>query len=260
MLRRGILFTLCGAVFTIFFLVSAASLAADKPIWAKKGVTFSVGCSGPFKGCRAFRVPSPDGKNAVEITYQATPDYPDIEVASLRVTKLGRNIGDVGPVASVQDELTWSPDSKAFFINGNNNANGWDLVAVHLLDDPGLGPGDITREVEQDMVRSFPPCQAKDPRDDCAALAAKPDDYIGVVGLDWIGNSSRIVVMAEVPCSSSMGGIMCQVLGYEIDVPSGKILRRMEAKEFARRWQRSMAWKFHIPDPPEYESKTPPKS
>jgi hypothetical protein len=49
-----------------------------------------------------------------------------------------------------------------------------------------------------------------------------------------------------------MGGIMCQVLGYEVDAKSGKILRRMEAKEFAKSWQHSMAWKFRIPERPTF--------
>jgi hypothetical protein len=158
-------------------------------------------------------------------------------------------------VGSVEDEIVWSPDSKAFFINGNDNGYGDNHLAVHRLDDPHLAPGYITREVEQDMVRSFPPCQAKDHMDICSELAANPNSYIGVVGLDWIGSSSKIVVMAEVPCSSSMGGIMCQVLGYQLEVPSGKILRRMEPGEFTKRWQHRMAWKFRDPGPAELEDK-----
>lgn len=228
---------------------------ANKPTWAKKGTTFRVGCSRPFKECRPLRIPSPDGKSIVEISYNTTPDYPDIEVAVLRVTTLGKDVGEVEPVGSVESELTWSPDSKAFFINGNNNGNTDYHVAVHVLDDPHLGPGYIAREVEQDMVRSFPPCRAKDPIDSCAKLEASPEDYIGTAGIDWLGNSSEMVVMAEVTCSSSVGGIMCQVLGYEVEVPSGKILRRMEPKAFARRWQHSMAWRFRDPGPPEFKDK-----
>lgn len=102
-------------------------------------------------------------------------------------------------MGSVESELTWSPDSKAFFINGNDNGYGDNHLAVHLLDDPDLGPGYITGEVEQDMIRSFPPCQAKHAEDDCAELAAKPEDLIDALGLDWIGNSSKMVVMAEIP-------------------------------------------------------------
>ena len=50
------------------------------------------------------------------------------------------------------------------------------------------------------------------------------------MGIDWIHGSSGVVVMAEVPCSTYMGGVMCQVLGYELSMPSGKIVRRMEPR------------------------------
>jgi len=36
---------------------------------------------------------------------------------------------------------------------------------------------------------------------------------------------------------------------------TGKSLRRMQPKEFAREWQPSLAWKFHDPGPPEYKGK-----
>ena len=58
--------------------------------------------------------------------------------------------------------------------------------------------------------------------------------------------------MGEVPCSGGYRGIMCQVMGYELDVPTGKIVRRMNAREFGEYWRKSIAWRFHVPDPPEY--------
>jgi hypothetical protein len=61
--------------------------------------------------------------------------------------------------------------------------------------------------------------------------------------------------MAEMNESTRVGGIPGQVLGCEIEIPTGKILDRMGAGEFAERWQHSMAWKFDIPDPPEYSAK-----
>jgi hypothetical protein len=258
MWRTAVALVFFSAVLATLAVVSLAKPTPNKPIWAKKGVTFSVACNGrPFDGCRPLRIASPDGNSAVETSYDTTPDYPDIEVARLRVLTLGKYVGEVQPVGSVDSELTWSPDSKAFFINGNDNANGDDHLAVHLLSDPALGPGYITRDVVQDMARSFPPCEAKDPINICAELAADPAGYIGVAAVDWIRGSSEIVVMAEVPCSSSMGGIMCQTLGYEVEVPSGKIMRRMEAKEFATRWQHSMAWKFEDIGSPEFQTKVP---
>ncbi|HTS11450.1 MAG TPA: hypothetical protein VMH00_04975 [Candidatus Limnocylindrales bacterium] len=228
---------------------------ADRPIWSKKGVAFWAGCSGDLRPCQAKKIPSPDGRNYVNVSYSTNPEDPRIEDAKVTVVAAGKKLGEVDLAGFVEDEVVWSPDSKAFFMNGNNNGYGDYHVAVHRIDDPKLGPGNVTQAVGRDMVRSFPPCKAKDPPDGCAELARNPDDYIGMAGVDWVDGSSRIVVMAEVTCSSSMGGIMCQVNGYEIDVPSGKIERRMEAKEFGRRWQHSMAWKFNIPDPPDYSDK-----
>ena len=252
--------------FPIFLLVGlAVSVAAaaigangNVPTWSKKGTDFPGGCDNKedWDECKPLEIRSPDHKNVVDLRYAADPYDPGIEVAELTVFSNGKRLGEVVPPATVEDEVVWSPDSKAFFITGNNNANGWDESAVHLLSDPDLGPGNIFGDVQQDMARSFPPCRAKyyHPAN-CAEYAAHPDEYIGVIGLDWIGGSLGVVVMAEVPCSSYWGGIMCQVLGYEVEVPSGKILRRMEPREFKRRWQKSMAWNFEIPDPPEYEKK-----
>jgi hypothetical protein len=45
---------------------------------------------------------------------------------------------------------------------------------------------------------------------------------------------------------------MCQVMGYELDVPTGAIVRRMSAKDLAKKWQKGMAWKFQDPGPAEY--------
>jgi hypothetical protein len=198
----------------VLLVVCAASVspgepAANKPIWSKKGTTFPVGCNTPpFNACRFLRIPSPNAKSVVEISYdKPTADYPDIEIARIQVKTNGKFVGEVLPVGTVESELVWSPDSKGFFINGNDNGYGDDHFAVHLLDAPNLGPGYIGGEVE-DMVRSFPPCLAKGAVDNCAEIAADRD-YFGMVGLDWIGDSSRVVVMAQVICSSSMGGIMC---------------------------------------------------
>jgi hypothetical protein len=236
-----------------FILISAAASTVNRPIWSKKGVSFPAYCTNDeIRRCKPLRIPSPNGASAIEITYSTGPDDPDDASASLRVVTNGNLVGEVGPVATGDVEIVRSPDSKAFFIDGSFNANGWDTFAVHRLDDPDLGPGNISEDVGEDMVRSFPPCRAKDPFPGCAELAEEPDKYIGAVAIDWLGDSSHIIVMGEVPCSSSMGGIMCQVLGYELEVPSGEILRRMAPKEFAREWRHSIAWKFQDPGPPDF--------
>ncbi len=233
--------------------------AQNAPIWSKKGITFPINCLS--LKCPALRIVSPDGKNTIEVTYQKSTGYPagypiEIETASLRLSRLGEHATSVPTLDGDVDEIAWSPDSECFFINSEYNAYMAQIVAVHCVNEPSLGPGHITQAVEQDMARSFPPCRAVlISRDQCTQMAADPGSYLGVVGLDWIHGSSEMVVMAEVPCDTMWGGIMCQVLGYEIAVPSGKILRRMEPKEFAKEWQHSMAWKFRVPEPPKYKQK-----
>lgn len=251
MLRDRISLTLALALLTSPLVSPAASSAARKPIWSKKGITFFSSCDRPFKECTPLRIPSPDGKSSIVVTYEASPNFPDIRTASLAVLTNGAVIGHAQPVASVENEVIWSPDSKAFSISGNNNANGSDDFAVFFLDDPASGARNIKQEVEKDMLRSFPPCKADPPISDCTRVSEDPN-FAGVVAIDWIGDSSGIAVMAELSCSSSMGGIMCQVMGYELNARDGEILRRMEAKEFARSWQHSMAWKLNIPDAPKF--------
>ena len=70
----------------------------------------------------------------------------------------------------------------------------------------------------------------------------------------WTRGAKAVVVFAEVPCSSSYGGIMCQVMGYELDVATGRILSRMTPRELKRRFQSQMAWPMKIPDAPVYKS------
>ncbi len=77
------------------------------------------------------------------------------------------------------------------------------------------------------------------------------EDEYNMTGIDWV-NPSTILIMAQVPCSTSQGGIMCQVMGYELEVPTGRIVKRIDAKDLKRDWQKSMAWDFRIPDPPKY--------
>jgi hypothetical protein len=78
-------------------------------------------------------------------------------------------------------------------------------------------------------------------------------------GLKWSADSSAVYVFAEVPCSSSYGGIMCQVLGYELSVPTGRILKRLSAQKTKQEWGKFAAWKINVPDRPEYGPPTPGK-
>ncbi len=182
-----------------------------------------------------------------------------ISLAYLRVFAEGREIGEAIPrkFDPGDNDVLWSPDSSKFFVNRDGEqAIGVFWMDLYQLNDPKLTPIDITASALRDMVKTFPPCRARGLLYDCEQLTADPGSFINVSGVDWLPDSSAIVVMAEVMPSSRFGGIMGQVMGYVIEVPSGKILQRMNAQEFAKRWQHSLAFKFEDPGSPEYINET----
>ncbi len=246
---------------------------AVQPMWAKKATAFPAWCfSDKTEGCKALRILAPDGKSSVEVSYRkdfgSSADNWSLQ-AHLRVTIPGASAReadlpeDFPESGYISVELLWSPDSRAFFLNGSN-AGVWDVMYLYLADDP-TQPRNVTDEAQRDMLKNFPPCKAAFPSADdaggcketsrgqvpgCEADPKYSPDY-NMVGIDWV-NASTILVMAEVPCDSLFGGIMCQVMGYELEVPTGRILKRMDAKQLKLDWQNSMAWKFRMPDPPRY--------
>ena len=143
-------------------------------------------------------------------------------------------------------------DSRWFVVNGSENAYSGFAVALYELRDKRVELHDITRSAQLDMRASFPPCKAAGLTEGtCRRIGTQPD--YNMAALAWTKNSASLILFAEVPCSSSYGGIMCQVQGYEIEVPSGRILKRMTAKAAKRLCQSSAAWNIRIPEAPQYK-------
>lgn len=234
-------------------LTSFASLA-HASIWAKRGTSFPAKCfSDSLKACRSRRIPAPDKQKFVQVGYEKVvlSDGDFVMSATLDVvTNDGKRYG-IGARGLTDQEVVWSSDSNSLLINGSDGGEGPEYVSVYRVGEPDSRPLKVIA-AQRDMMQSFPPCKATgaDPNL-CASFAEHPEE-INVSAIDWNEDASAVVVMAEMPCSSAYGGIWCQVKGYEIEVSSGKVLRTMGAREFARRWQHSMAFKFHIPDPPRY--------
>ena len=225
-------------------LVLLPALArADKPNWAKKSVGFAGTCSGD---CRTQRIVAPDKRTTVEVLYQNGIVY-------LRVTapdQPAREIHDV--VASPHNDLLWAPDSKAFLINASEGMSSPSFVQVYLLDDMLLRPVDVTHQAERDLVKTYPPCKAidLDPMR-CRKIVVNPE--YNITAFDWVEDSSALVVKVQVPCTTEYGGILCQMMGYVVEVPSGDILKRMTPAEFKKEWQKSMEQRLQIPEPPQYQ-------
>ena len=257
---------------SVLFVGMQAALAVQ-PTWAKKATAFPEQCiPGKTQACQPVRIPAPDGKSSVEVRYRkefvSGADW--VLQAYLRVTTPGRGTHDAGLPEGFQNiDLLWSPDSHAFFVDGGNGGGYWgSWVYVYLADDP-TEPRDVTEEAQRDMLKEFPACKAAYPNGEdaggckktslpfdaetCMKTEANPkySPEYSMTGIDWV-TASAVLVMAEIPCSSSYGGIMCQVMGYELEVPTGRILKRIDAKQLKLRWQKSMAWNFRIPDLPRY--------
>lgn len=156
------------------------------------------------------------------------------------------------PLRFGANELLWAPNSKAFLVNGGESAIAGFFVDIYQLRGPGrVQMGTVTNAAQRDMVKTFPPCKAsnRDPKE-CAETARDP--AYNMSGLGWSDDSSAVCVFAEVPCSSRYGGIMCQVLGYELSVPDGHILKRLSARQAKQEWGTLAAWNINIPEAPEY--------
>ena len=265
---------------TLVLIVAFISVAltfpalAAEPTWAKKAVAFPQQCTDSgvyrYQDCKPIRILSPDGRSSIEVFYRPVA-IEDVRIlqAFLRLTTPTQGMREVAlPEGFQKIDLLWSPDSKAFFVNGGNGGGYWGFwVYVYLADDP-TNPRDVTEDAQRDMLKEFPPCKAAYPNAADAVGCKKisrPDEEkcmqdeadpkyspeYNMTGIDWV-NGSVILVMAEIPCSSSHGAIMCQVMGYELQVPTGQILKRIDARQLKLRWQKSMAWEFRIPDPPRY--------
>lgn len=142
--------------------------------------------------------------------------------------------------------MLWSTDSRSFFVNGNANAYSGDETVTYLLDGHTLRAIHPLQAIQADMLRRFPPCYHRT-TDIHRCGEHDGDRQDNMVGIAWTHGSHGLVVWAEVPCNSEHGDVQCQVRGYEIAMPSGKILRTMSASEFKTRYQFAMAWTMTVP-------------
>jgi hypothetical protein len=134
----------------------------------------------------------------------------------------------------------WAPDSSAFAVNGSESAYAGNEFVVYQIGGEPIASTRITATAQRDMVSTYPPCRATGLDGGACQRIAKSRDF-NMSAIAWTRGSKALVVFAEVPCSSGYGGIMCQVMGYELEMPTGRILTRMPARELKRRYQSQMA-------------------
>jgi len=243
-------------VLSVPFLVGSALAvsAPPKPVWAKTATAIDGWCR--RKDHAPQLVWSSDHHWVIEFACRGKRDN---LMPHLRIRADGGNWQELlfhkGGTADYEyqgsSELLWSPDSQSFFINGGENGYTNYLLFYHL-GATGWRAADIDAIARRDMVATFPPCRARNHNDeDCKRMELAPDH--NVAGLAWTHGGKALIVMAQVPSVSSYGSIMGQMQGYEISVPDGRIISRMNARQLTAKWRGSMNWVPEIPSPPEYD-------
>lgn len=221
----------------------------QQPTWSRAASVLDKSCSR-----NAAKFLSPDRHLMVEVRCTQRRGYDPIY--SLRLQLRKKLIAEFALPIGAQ-EIVWSPDSHAFFLNGGQSASAGFFVKLYTIDDDTeLREHDVTSLAQHDMVHAFPPCKAANLGDDCKQIESNPE--YNMSGLGFTPDSKAIFIFAEIPCSSSYGGIMCQIRGYEVDIASGQILQRLSPQQVKLHWQRMAMWDINLPDPPVYNSPTKP--
>lgn len=234
-------------VVLVLVLFGVMPLTAGAGTYSQSATTISLFCD-VGKHCRSVSVRSPDGTRIVRREFKWDPK------SHANLPYLGVETATDSWVPHIpfwlDVDALWSPDSQfiAFSGNPNGTTNG---VRVFRVSDSRLSEIDVAREPFEDMLRTFPPCKARYADRKFCSTVNSVDDF-NFAAVAW-ADPRTVVLMGEVPCSSLWGGIMCEVMGYEVDVQSGEIVQRMTAVEFKKRWQHVLAWRFHVPDPPEWQ-------
>jgi hypothetical protein len=235
------------AIIVLAVLEAAAGIACAGR-FSRSATTVPLLCFG--KKCpAAVDVRSPNGKNELRRTF--TPFGEDrIEVPKIEIVT-PRGYWELAVAESTDPwndmDVLWSPDSKYVALTGEMDSY-IETVRVFAINETGPKQLDVDMQPTQDMAHRLRPICARY----VGRLGCDPDqdeDGLNFAAIAWAGKHT-LVLMSEVPCDTIWGGIMCQVMGYEVDIPSGRIVRAMTPQEFKSRWQHSMAWNFRIPPKP----------
>lgn len=244
-------------ILTLALILSTLPASAqNKPIWSK-AATAIVQCGAQTRTGQWFN--SPDSSFTAEVRcHPAVRDgdprpYLHFVFSKGHTQDVDLQSANASDEYRRPQELLWAPDWKGILVNGGETAYSGFFVDVYRIVDGRVVKVDVVHDVQRNMVATFPPCKADGlDENECRRIERNPE--VNVSGLAWADNSSAIVIFAEVPCSSSYGGIMCQVRGYMVNASDGRIVQALSAKEMKRDWQDSMAWTMHIPDAPIFKS------
>jgi hypothetical protein len=222
----------------LLVIACSSSLLAhgQEDVWARGAVHFGNECADGGQVCRLASVRSPDGNSIVEVRLSGDALVLRFSKGSAHFTTTFRLTDALG---HSEIDLLWSLDSSAFSLTWSKNAY-TESTQIFVVGGDGLVATDMSA-LHHAFALRYPPCAGK-----------RAASYISRTGRDYnyvtvaAKAPHTFVMMAEVPPSSSYGAHMGKVLGYEVDAATGKILDVMRPREFKRRWQSHIGWKFEL--------------
>ena len=226
---------------TVGFILSLSchGALAERIVWARGSVHFGHECKPPAESCQLAYVLAPNHRYAVRVA-RTKESLTVVVVEGVRRFPI--------PLAKdmnaemdwfVEMEILWAPDSSAVSFAWNTSAITWSSQ-IYTVGPDGVRSVDLS-EVRRRFVSTWPACVGVE--GDCdVSTSGGSYNYLTVA---W-ASPHTVVMMAEVPSSSSYGANLGRVVGYELDTKTDRIVRSMPPREFKRRWQSRMGWEFNL--------------
>lgn len=162
---------------------------------------------------RHLEIPSPDGSVVLVVDgYRG------------KFVEKGHQIGEQLLIMRNSDVI-WSPDSRAVVLTSSLGAIGPVTAAViYVHTELFQEEPDITNLVQQEFASHHPhgPCSKE----------------VNVGGLSWEPGSKSAVFLAQVPPSSSCGGMLGYFEAYVVTLPKARIVARYPQKDAIQHWRK----------------------
>jgi len=178
----------------------------------------------------AIVVPSPDGEKSVTAAFDRKTESVTLTVSNGRAHFVASIEGGVG------SEIAWSPDSQAFSVTWSSEGlSGEFHTRVYYILASGLKRISLNQTINHAFGQ--PPTCEKSPWP------------TNVAAVTWLGNSRRLLVVAEIPPLS-----ICDSFGtfkaFEILLPEATVVEQYDQPTAKRKFWSDLGWRLR--EAPDY--------